>query len=254
MRTVITHFYNEEYLLPRWLEHHKKLFDHGILIDYNSTDNSVAICKEICPTWQVQPSYNKIFDSKLCDEEVIMYERRVLGWRIALTVTEFLVGDIDSLTEHNKKSTEWRIPRIRFAEWDLERTIDEDKPLWEQFHMGSHLTDKESKFQQCRLLHNCDYIQYIQGRHYSSPNTDAAYIFHYANCIVGKPMLDRRLQIQKKVSLRDRNNGDGWQHYYHEKNPKPNAVLTKENLFQLQKNIIEKDIVDCTDIIKKYTT
>ena len=43
--TVISHFYNEEYLLPWWLAHHTKLFDHGILINKGSTDRSVEICK-----------------------------------------------------------------------------------------------------------------------------------------------------------------------------------------------------------------
>jgi hypothetical protein len=43
--TVIIHIYNEEYLLPFWLNHHKNIFNHGIIID-----NSINICKEICPT------------------------------------------------------------------------------------------------------------------------------------------------------------------------------------------------------------
>lgn len=48
--TVISHFYNEEYLLPWWLNHHKNIFDNGILINYGSTDKSVEIIKSICPT------------------------------------------------------------------------------------------------------------------------------------------------------------------------------------------------------------
>jgi hypothetical protein len=34
MITVISHIFNEEYLLPFWLEHHRTIFDHGIIIDY----------------------------------------------------------------------------------------------------------------------------------------------------------------------------------------------------------------------------
>jgi hypothetical protein len=33
MITLLSHFYNEEYLLPFWIEHHKKQFDYAILID-----------------------------------------------------------------------------------------------------------------------------------------------------------------------------------------------------------------------------
>ena len=43
-------FYNEEYLLPWWLMHHTKIFDHGILINRGSTDRSVEICKLLAPT------------------------------------------------------------------------------------------------------------------------------------------------------------------------------------------------------------
>ena len=92
MNTVITHFYNEEYLLPWWIEHHKKLFDYGILIDYNSTDRSYEICKELCPShWKIVKSVNFHFDSKSNDAEIKMYEQSVEGFKIALTVTEFLI-------------------------------------------------------------------------------------------------------------------------------------------------------------------
>ena len=61
-RTVISHFYNEEYLLPWWLMHHTKIFDHGILINRGSTDRSVEICKLFAPTgkYEIQDSLNSI--------------------------------------------------------------------------------------------------------------------------------------------------------------------------------------------------
>jgi hypothetical protein len=85
MRTVLTHFYNEEYLLPIWLEHHKKIFDFGILIDYNSTDRSVEICKNICPHWQVFSSMNEYFEAHSNDSEIEFYEKQIPGFRIALS-------------------------------------------------------------------------------------------------------------------------------------------------------------------------
>ena len=33
MRVVVSHFFNEAYLLPWWLRHHRDVFDHGVLID-----------------------------------------------------------------------------------------------------------------------------------------------------------------------------------------------------------------------------
>ncbi len=87
--TVISHIYNEEYILPWWLEHHKKIFDHGIIIDYASTDRSLEIIKEICPTWEVVQSKNAEFNAMAVDVEVLEYERKIEGWRICLNVTEF---------------------------------------------------------------------------------------------------------------------------------------------------------------------
>lgn len=55
-KTIISHFYNEEYLLPWWLMHHTKIFDHGILINRGSTDRSVEICKLFAPNWEVRDS------------------------------------------------------------------------------------------------------------------------------------------------------------------------------------------------------
>ena len=46
MKSIISHFYNEEYLLPWWLNHHKKYFDYGLMIDYNSPDISVEVIKD----------------------------------------------------------------------------------------------------------------------------------------------------------------------------------------------------------------
>ena len=106
-KTIISHFYNEEYLLPWWLKHHKKYFNHGIMIDYNSTDNSCKIIKSICPNWKIVKTKNKHFDSFVIDREVEEYEKNINGWRICLNTTEFLVGDysiLDNLSSKSDKS------------------------------------------------------------------------------------------------------------------------------------------------------
>ena len=59
---LITHFYNEEFLLPYWIRHHASMFDHAVLIDYGSTDNSRQIIQDLAPsTWSVILSKNKKF-------------------------------------------------------------------------------------------------------------------------------------------------------------------------------------------------
>lgn len=91
MTTVIMHFYNEDYLLPWWLSHHTPLFDHGILIDYDSTDASIGLCRELAPDWEIRTSRNRHFAAAEVDAEVMDIERGLSGWKIALTTTEFLL-------------------------------------------------------------------------------------------------------------------------------------------------------------------
>lgn len=212
MRTVLTHIYNEEYLLPIWLNHHKNIFDHGIIIDYGSTDRSVEICKEICPHWKVVSSMNTHFNAAKCDHEIMMHERHIQGWRIALTVTEFLVGAVDKLLIDTHENRQYLIPGIRFTKWDPCGTIDKSVPLWDQISTGISYYDNPIAHQ-ARSLHNFSTIEYSTGRHYWPPNTEDVLIFHYAHCIVGREMLNRRLQIQHKVSPEDISKGIGNHHY-----------------------------------------
>lgn len=90
MTTLISHFYNEEYLLPWWLMHHTKLFDHGILINRSSTDRSVEICQQYAPHWEIRNSKVLEFDAIQVDHEVMDIEKEVTGWKMTLNTTEFL--------------------------------------------------------------------------------------------------------------------------------------------------------------------
>lgn len=246
MKTVITHFYNEEYLLPWWLEHHKKYFDFGVLIDYQSTDSSVEICKEICPHWQVVPSMHSQFDAAACDFEITFYERQLQGWRIALTTTEFLVGNIDSLANNLQHKQQHFVPGIRFTKWDPLGTLDKSKPLWEQIKTGINYYDNPVAHQ-CRSFHNFADIEYPVGRHYWPPSTEECIIFHYAHCIVGSPMIKRRLQIQHRVSNRDKNDLNGNHHYV------DHTGLTFNKLYLMHQEYIAVGETDCSDLIAKVT-
>jgi hypothetical protein len=245
MKTIITHFYNEEYLLPWWLHHHKKYFDHGILIDYDSTDRSVEICKEICPTWQVVKSFNKEFGAWQIDHEVMSYERQFEGWRIALNVTEFLLGNFNELMHDRKERTQYLIPSISFFDWNPQGTLNQDKPLWEQkYHGIDYKTDFMTR--RARSLHNFNDIQYDAGRHYSNYTCDTAIIFHYANCISSPEMLARRLQIQTRIPKADVMRNMGHQHHNYGKG------LTEESLKSMLDHEKHK-ISNQFDLISFYT-
>ena len=90
MRTVFSHFRNEEYLLPFWLRHHREIFDHGVLVDHHSTDSSCKIIRELVPDWEIVATSLEDFDPILLDAEMMMHESRHKGWKICLNITEFL--------------------------------------------------------------------------------------------------------------------------------------------------------------------
>jgi hypothetical protein len=246
MKTIISHFYNEEYLLPWWLEHHKKIFDHGILIDYASTDNSVNIIKEICPTWNVVRSRNKEFQSNLIDDEVCHYENMIEGWRIALNITEFLVGDTNKLMDDAKVSTQHLIPSICFFDFNPNGQLSHKQPLWQQLNKGVLWTDGW-RLRFARSLHNISYLTYPIGRHYQHGyNTTDCLIFHYANCISSPEMLARRLQIQTRISSEDLKHNHGFQHHNHGKGLDLQSIKDYNDSFA---HVTQ----DCSEFIKKYT-
>ena len=94
--TIISHFFNEEYLLPFWLEYHSTIFENGVMIDYCSTDNSTKIINKICPNWKIIKTKNiksngsPNFEAKLVDDEVKEIEKTIEGYKICLNTTEFL--------------------------------------------------------------------------------------------------------------------------------------------------------------------
>lgn len=64
--------------------HHTKLFDHVILINRDSTDRSVEICRQFAPNWEVRDSKVPEFDAILVDQEVMDAEKEVNGWKMTL--------------------------------------------------------------------------------------------------------------------------------------------------------------------------
>ena len=92
--TLLTNIYNEEYLLPFWLNHHKNMFDDIIIIDYNSTDKSIEICKNICPNCKIITTRNQYFKAIDIDTEFMDIENNIDGIKIVLNTTEFLISEI----------------------------------------------------------------------------------------------------------------------------------------------------------------
>jgi len=139
-RVIISHFYNEAYMLPWWLRHHRDIFDHGVLIDYASTDASVAICHELVPGWEIIPSENAHFSAILCDFEAMKHEQRFPNaWKIVLNTTEFLVAPKLQEMERfiiNQDLTGVYFPGAIMIDTELASPPDPSVPLVQQKDIG----------------------------------------------------------------------------------------------------------------------
>jgi hypothetical protein len=227
--TVISHFYNEEYLLPWWLDHHKKLFDHGVMIDYGSTDKSVSLIRKHCPNWEILRSVNNQFNARLVDEEISSVEKGIFGWRICLNITEFLVGNVQSSIENvtslrsfgctSYKTLANTIPRGGvgipvhvMVDVEPEVLPDYNKPLIFQKTYGIHFGKGGFKIRKGRLLHANPGLVYQVGRHYDC-NTSVAAICWYGWSPFNSRLLERKLQIKKMIPDDDRRLGYGVEHF-----------------------------------------
>ena len=180
MATVIMSFYNEEYFLPWWINHHKNLFHYGILIDYNSTDRSYEICKELCPPhWKIVKSVNKDYATDDNDAEFQFHESSITGFKITLTTAEFLftpapLYNIDHFcVEHNIDYL--RAYGVCMVDANPEELPTYDKHLYAQKHHGmisgyvgpsyNPLPDYFKCFFS-RCYHNKEFGDYAPGRHW----------------------------------------------------------------------------------------
>ena len=214
--TLISHFWNEEFLLPYWLRHHHPLFDHGVLIDYHSTDRSREIARELAPGWEVRPSTNEWFDARDADVEVMAVEREFPGWKIVLNTTEFvLCHDLALFVRRLEKDRPYAAGVWGFDLTMVDVLAERDDgvtaaPLYFQKRWGYH-----SRGDRSRLLHRQSDGRYDTGRHTSPlvPKVldDGLFLLWFGWCPI-RHVWGRKLQIQQRIPPRDRAAGLGRQH------------------------------------------
>lgn len=180
MNTVITHFYNEEYILPWWINHHKKLFDYGIMINHGSTDRSIEICKQMCPhNWKIVDTCISEFRTEYIDHEVKFYENTVEGSKMVLTMTEFLMTPM-SLDDLNARMKQHDTNYMKTIGVCMVDSFPHEIPTYSQSlisqkHYGMitgyidplNYNEPDSyKTMYGRFYHNDRYGKYAPGRHW----------------------------------------------------------------------------------------
>ena len=213
--TVISHIYNEEYLLPFWLEHHSKIFKHGIIIDYCSTDSSIDIITKLCPTWKIIKTKNILngkpnFDAELVDKEVKEIETNVTGYKICLNTTEFLFID-DKKIMFNEVKT---IYKIDCHSVHCSSSLFSPNTLNDLF---KNIGSIKIGVRKHRFLHNHVTLNYSIGRHYIVDNpksilSEDIFILHVANYNINSFLIKRKMQIQNNIPDTDKKKNFGFQH------------------------------------------
>ena len=235
--TLITHFYNEEYLLPFWIEWHKKLsISSVIMIDYNSTDKSNEIIKRLAPDWKVIPSRNSEFNAHDCDAEVMDIEKDLMGWKLVLNTTEFLMLPPDtSLLNYSEETRAISCSSSIIVGPNDCQHPESLKEFISGFNEGfisnpnislkkivhSNVVDDAgiNAIQRSnRFIHNSTHGHYSLGRHNMAVNpkieSNSIYIAWVGYYPWNDETVSRKLQIKNKIPQIDKERKLGYQHLW----------------------------------------
>jgi hypothetical protein len=240
MKTIISHFHNEEYLLPFWLKHHKKYFDHGILIDYNSNDNSCDIIRDICPKWDIIKSRNNSFEAISVDNEVTDIERNINDWRITLNTTEFIIGDFNKLDNISDNNSIYIPECVMVDSIDKEYTEINGELIYDRYFGLSPFNGDVFKIRKSRRLSNYFSNYPTIGRHFNEINTNDFIILWYGYSPFNEKTINRKLNIQTQIPNSDKIRGFGAEHIVD-----INSLKDKFKEYQ-------KDTKNLKDLIEKY--
>lgn len=273
-KVLVSHIRNEEYLLPFWLKYHKKYFDHGVIVDYNSTDNSVEVIKEICPEWDVIPSRNGKMETLIMDREIEDIEASYPGcWKMCLSTTEFLVGDYNKLNNIPVNNHIF-VPAFQMVDSiDTEGGYpDNDIDLILQRTDGIHYNDPINypvepfipsnprwensirswrngwSTRRARLLHSYDKLEYPIGRHYGNYDeiSEDFVIVYYRFSPFNQTTLARITGIQDNLTEEDKQKGYGFEHFM-----TPEETTNWFKVWQQSSRDLKQDIQRYIDLLPK---
>jgi hypothetical protein len=210
---LISHIFNEESLLPYWLSYHSKIFDNIIIIDYNSTDNSVNVCRQICPDITIIPSRNSNFSAANVDKEVMDIESTLDGIKMVLNITEFLICKTNIATlfeQYNNNKVSLSVQA--FTAYSKRDHVITD--------LMTDLLEPDMVFlyeRGNRQIHNYPTGAYTVGRHTTrnrEVSTNEFYIMHFGNYPMNESTIQRKQQIAPRIPESDKRSGLGYHHFW----------------------------------------
>jgi len=213
--TLITNIFNEEYLLPFWLTHHKNVFDELIVIDYNSTDKSVDICIKIWPECKIIKTRNRYYEAVEIDREFMDIENTLDGIKMVLNTTEFLFCE-NSIKELFKDE----LTPISFDVIVLSPYSKNNYIINTNHELFNNLFNDDVVFhcdRWTRQIHSFSNGNYTIGRHSTSnicTPTNKAYIIWMGFYPMNELLMKRKLQIKQNIPQGDVEKGYGIQHLF----------------------------------------
>jgi glycosyltransferase involved in cell wall biosynthesis len=216
MSTLITHIFNEEFLLPFFIKQHINKFDRVIVVDFQSTDRSQEIIRSLAPDWEIIIWPKENFNDIELTTFILDLEKSLVGPRMVLTATEFLIGNPEIAFE------QILIPTISLINLSTDKPFDNRIPFHFQRTYGratpvNRLLDNIQSSKKIiksnrslksdtslsvlgtsRSLHTAP-VLYTSGRHFDYAHDTALLIYRVSNCFVSEEMFQRRLQIQTKI-------------------------------------------------------
>lgn len=257
--TLIAHVFNEEYLLPFWLEHHKDMFDEIVIIDYNSTDKSIEICKSICPQCRIIMTRNKYFKATDIDKEVMDIENSIRGIKIVLNITEFLICEttIKDIFIYGPNPMSYAVTAI--SPYSLKKYNTDN-----YYNLINNLLSDDVVYHYdrgFRQLHNYNNGNYTPGRHSTlnvSINTNKAYIIWFGFYPMNNNLLMRKLQIKQNMPKSDIVQSLGFQHLYNKNNileinySKSTTGTSLKNINLPLYDILFEKIINCNKSLPNY--
>ena len=170
---LVTNIFNEEYLLPSWLEYHVKIFENAYVIDHVCTDNSIKLVKKICPKWKIVLTKNlksnkkeSNFDTELNDVHIRELEGLLSDYKICLNTTEWLIFT-KPWNEINKKDIMLCRVYVPLINYTNKKNVNLDN-----FFINFLTRVVSEDYTNCRrfdgrIIHNKKDIIYTPGRHSS---------------------------------------------------------------------------------------
>lgn len=233
--TIYTVAYNEELMLPFFINHYRKQFPncHIVVYDNQSTDRTVEIARESnCEIIQYDTN-NTISDSKYLEIKNNCWKSSTTDWNFVCDVDELCQINIENLIHESNVGTSI----IRFVGYDMVNTSEDPSNITiEGLCNGvrNWYYDKSVAFNKSKISE----INFEPGCHTSFPSGDIQYsenhynLFHYK--FIGEDYVISRYKLfSSRLSTENLHAGWGSHYKQAEENLRSTFKTAKENSIKL---------------------